>query len=179
MADCFMAQCKMRENTRRSITLNSGAEIVGCSGDVRYSETVESAPNTNDSTVDLEIVPSPIPSEITRQILKNHYGNKTAIAPEGLDQAAAEIAGARHDVRFHTASVEALHSSLSEEYRPMPILVGFYRKGNKTAEEITLRNETGLPVWLTETASNCTIETNGPVKDNGSGNSITRIPRSI
>jgi hypothetical protein len=177
-----VANCTFRRCTRRGIRMSSGGTLVNSSFDVRFSKAVAMGGNTSENTVDIEIVPSPTPPEITRHTnIKNQLADPildyspVAMAQEGDDQSAAQICGVGHDVTLRTDSVEALHSSLSDPLQPMPILVGWVRHGKQKAEEITLRNETGLPVWLTDSASNCTIETNGSVEDNGSGNDITRI----
>jgi hypothetical protein len=164
----YMANCTMRENTRRAMTLNTNTEVVDCSADIRYSEAIESAPNTSNCTVDLDIVPSPTPDTLVRHSGSINMG-------EDLSGAAALIGGNGHDVTLRTESPGELRSSLSDWARPLPIIVGNYRGDTVDASHVTLRNETGLPVWLTKTASNCTIESNGRVEDNGSGNSITQI----
>jgi hypothetical protein len=54
------------------------------------------------------------------------------------------------------------------------IIVGSWCSSYSGASNVTLTNETGLPIILRESANGCDITTNGEVTDNGSNNTITR-----
>ena len=47
-------------------------------------------------------------------------------------------------------------------------------KKDRGAEKIQLNNQSGFPVVLEKSAKDCTVQTAGPVKDNGKSNKVQR-----
>ncbi|MCH6256093.1 LamG domain-containing protein [Puniceicoccaceae bacterium K14] len=94
--------------------------------------------------------------------------------------AIATIGGDDHVVTLNThgGTRPATHSILIGSTRPAGANP-FSPLGTTATSNITLNNNTGIPVEIGSTASNCTIRTNGTTTDNGTGNSVTSVPSNL
>jgi hypothetical protein len=115
----------------------------------------------------MTVLPSPTPDFITFQAYTRDAWNRGEFGPHNF--ACAIICGRNNDVVLRKAQDDL------KVDEPHPIIFGNHHWVNTGAENCTLENHTGLPVILRETASNCTVRTNGPVEDRGAGNTIESI----
>jgi hypothetical protein len=113
-------------------------------------------------TGDLTILPSPTeecPGGGT--VLHNE-----TITHYGMASDAALIGGEDHDLTFKQSAPDL---QLPE---PKPIIIGQWKQADY-ADNVTLDNQTDLPVVLREDASDCDVTTDGLVQDRGFGNVIS------
>ncbi len=144
--DCEAAGCEAGYNINGVTVENSRGDAVN--GPLLYVNPGEV------STVDLALMPTL---------------NKTTV------HALATIAGEDHEVTLKPWRNMRRGESL-------PILIGrtrpaatnpFSPLGSRPASDITLDNSTGMPVDIGTDVSSCTITSDGPVTDNGSGNKVS------
>lgn len=128
----------------RGFWVSNGATILQCQGDVQYGPLL--FVEGDDATVEVKLVPS------EESNFKVHE--------------TAAIYGRRNKITI---------TAQGEPTRLLPILLGFAPPGMGTglspvserdARDITLRNETSIPVVIGSRAAKCEVTTLGPVKEN-------------
>ena len=157
--DVFVSNMTTIGNTQRGHAVPPNTRIVNSRSDIRYAPALNlwKAHNT---TVDLTILPSPVSGKIIRHRLSNHTPYR---------KAAAFITGEGHEITLKAQGDLKLRE-------PMPIVVGYAKPFRiKNTNNVELKNTTGLPIILTENTRDCTIVTNGEVRDEGQNNEIQHI----
>ncbi len=135
----------------RGFWVSSDAQVINSRGDARYGPLLFL--EGDNATVELELLPE-----------------ETNMTVHGL----ATIHGSGHNVVIRPAGDE-------NRTLPVPILVAYSQPGageamspygRRPARNLTLINETTMPVIIAAQAENCTIITRGPVEEN-EGRDIT------
>lgn len=139
----------------RGFWVSSGATVIQCKGDAQYGPLL--FVEGDDASVEVQLLPSEDSKFKVHEV--------------------AAIYGRRNKV---TITAQAQPAGL------LPILLGFAPPGMGTglspvserdAREISLRNETSLPVVIGSRAAKCEVTTLGPVKENkGKDIKITSLP---
>lgn len=131
--------------TERAYWVGDDAVVKNCRGDASYGPLIF----VEGSNVDVEMIVDPAESEFRVHAL-------------------ATIQGADNQVVFKSGNGV-------KRTREIPILIGYTHPehgesmspfGEASTARLKLRNETGMPLIIGEQASNCEIETNGPVLEN-------------
>ena len=124
--------------------------------------------------IEIEILPSPTSEDVTKHqmgvMLEEYYDLNPKME--------AWINNSGHDITL-TASEDLQLRKDDPHYIVLgqPSDPDFWDLPGP-AVNVHLRNETGLPVFLTEESRNCTVLTNGKVKDLGKNNTITRLKKN-
>ncbi len=144
----------------QGFAVGGGGSVINCYADAAYGPVYKSTYNTDkNTTVDITVIPP-----------ENGYYNGAKLL--------AYIGGSGHDVTLKSAD-----SNINDDLK---IFMGGDNNsvrvqdvpGSQTdhyATNVTLENQTGYSVVLPADSSGNTIESCGPVTDNGSNNDISRI----
>jgi hypothetical protein len=157
----FVSNTTLTKNTMKNFSVPSNSKVVNSRGDVRYAPLIHIKTAANNE-YDLTVLPSPTPPDIKRMrvTLRRNLGID-------VPRVAAIITGPGHEI-----SLEAKKSLQIRGAKPV-ILIGTNKRG---AEDVVLKNNTKLPIWLHEDTEGCHVNTRGKViADNGNNNQIERI----
>jgi hypothetical protein len=127
-----------------------------CTTDFKYSPALFSH-NGTELSLDLELLPSGTDGSITTHRVGLTERPKDAALIEGVDS----------EFVFRSSADDV---GIGDQY--IPIVIGSW---SHETHDIHLTNQTSLPVLLMSPTNNCTVESVGPVTDNGDNNEIRDI----
>jgi hypothetical protein len=161
-----MARTRHERCSAQNVRPPEATSAVDVEADIRYAPALVlgyhgGLGDPNNCDVEMTILPSPADPDVYHTRFGKPFRNP-------WPKMAALIAGDGHDITFHKGADDL---QLHWDY---PIVVGAWHGSSGGASNVTLTNETGLPIILRESSDSCDITTNGDVIDNGSNNTITK-----
>jgi hypothetical protein len=178
-ANAFISNTTYEKQTNRHIAPSSGDRFVNCRADMRYcpavSISVGGGSDPNNCEVDVTVLPSPTPDLLRYQAYPNSGYDHIGSGDRGPYErgpfpfAAAMICGTKNQITLRKAQ-----DDLKVE-EPHPLIIGSHNWSSGGATNCTVENHLDQKVVLLESASNCTVRTNGPVDDRGQSNTIEEL----
>jgi hypothetical protein len=161
-----MARTRHERCSAQNVRPPEATSVVDVEADIRYAPALVlgyhgGLGDPNNCDVEMTILSSPADPDVYHTRFGKTFRNP-------WPKMAALIAGDGHDITFHKGAEDL---QLHWDY---PIIVGAWHGSSGGASNVTLTNETGLPIILRESSDSCDITTNGDVIDNGSNNTITK-----
>ncbi len=141
-------------------SIRSGGKIVNCRADAAFGPALRFVSN-RDKNCDIDITITPYEGDMLSGNGSRHL---------------AHIFGSGHNITLRKGKGLKVERDLKIAIGGDSYTIGNLAKDqNYIGSDITLRNETGYPIYVDDNATNAKITTNGEVEDDGEGSVVTEI----